>query len=98
MLTNDNQQKLILKRIEQVVSVLMEEDPIFKQDIDYVKIVEHLVDLVENNLTDEQFNNMSNEKLKDNCSFVMSTELLSKIGQDLTPEQMAILDEAIKRK
>jgi hypothetical protein len=28
----------------------------------------------------------------------MATEILSKIGGDFTPEQMAIFDEAIKRK
>lgn len=68
----------------------MEERPLFKEDLDYAEIVQYLVNIVQENLTNEQFNNMSNEKLKENCSFVMATEVLSKIGQDFTPEQMAI--------
>jgi hypothetical protein len=98
MLATENKQESILKRIEQVVSILMEERPLFKEDLDYAEIVKHLVNIVQENLTNEQFNNMSNEKLKENCSFVMATEVLSKIGQDFTPEQMDIFDEAIKRK
>ena len=66
--------------------------------MDYSEIVKLLVNIVRENLTNEQFNNISNEKLKENCNFVMATEILSKIGEDFTPEQMAIFDEAIKRK
>ncbi|BAZ87918.1 hypothetical protein [Dolichospermum compactum] len=98
MLSTDIKQESIIKRIEQVVSILMAEDPLFKEDLDYSEIVKHLVKIVQDNLTSERFNNMSDEKLKENCSFVMATEVLSKIGEDFTPEQMATFDEAIKRK
>jgi len=50
------------------------------------------------NLPFEEFNTMSAAELNEHCSFIMSTEILSKIGGDFTPEQMAIFDEAIKRK
>jgi hypothetical protein len=98
MLLTDIRQESMVKRIEQVVSVLMEERPLFKEEFNYAEIVKYLVKIVQENLTNEQFNNMSNEKLKENCSFVMATEVLSKIGQDFTPEQMAIFEDAIKRK
>ena len=95
---HDIKQESMLKRIEQVVAALMEERPLFKEDLNYAEMVKLLVKIAQENLTNEQFNNMSNDKLKENCSFVMTTEILSKIGQDFTPEQMAIFDEAIKRK
>lgn len=98
MLATENKQKLIIKRIEQVVSVIMEERPIFKEDLDYSEMVNLLVNLAQENLTIEDFNSMPDTELKEHCSFVMATEVLSKIGQDFTPEQMAIFDEAIKRK
>jgi len=98
MLSTDIKQESIITRIEQVVSILMEERPLFKEDLNYSEMVKLLVNIVQENLTNEQFNYMSNDKLKENCSFVMATEILSKIGQDFTPEQMAIFDEAIKRK
>ncbi|GCL34973.1 hypothetical protein SR1949_00650 [Sphaerospermopsis reniformis] len=98
MLSTNIEQESVIKRVEKVVSILMEENPIFKEDLNYAAIVKHILKIVQENLTPERFNNMSDEKLKENCDFVMSTEVLSKIGEDLTPEQMAIFDEAIKRK
>ncbi|NET74535.1 MAG: hypothetical protein F6K62_27660 [Sphaerospermopsis sp. SIO1G2] len=76
----------------------MDENPIFKEDLNYREIVKHIFKIVQEHLTLDKFNNMSDEKLKDNCSFVMSTEVLGKIGAELTPEQMTIFDDAIKRK
>jgi hypothetical protein len=61
MLLTDIRQESMVKRIEQVVSVLMEERPIFKEDLDYSEIGKYLVKIVQENLTNEQFNNMSNE-------------------------------------
>jgi ABC-type lipopolysaccharide export system ATPase subunit len=98
MLSTDITQESITKRIEQVVSILMEENSIFKEDLNYSEIVKHLVELFEKNLHFEEFNTMSEVELKDHCSGIMSIELLGKIGDDFTPEQMAVFDEAIKRK
>jgi hypothetical protein len=98
MLSTDIKQEVIVQRIEDIVSILMLERPLFKEELNYQEIVKHLVNLIQENLTNEQFNNMSKEKLKENCSFVMATEVLSKIGQEFTPEEMTIFDEAIKRK
>ena len=41
---------------------------------------------------------MSDEELKHHCSGIMSIEILSKVGEDFTPEQMRTFDEGIKRK
>lgn len=88
----------IVKRIENIVAILMEENPLFKEDLNYVEMVQLLVNLVQENLTFEEFNCMSDPELKKHCARVMSIEILSKIGQDFTPEQMAIFEDAIKRK
>ena len=98
MLSTDVRQKSMIKRIEQVVSILMEDRPFFKEELNYSEIVKHLVELFKKNLPFEEFNTMSEAELKEHCSFIMSTEILLKIGGDFTPEQMAIFDEAIKRK
>ena len=98
MLSTDIKQESIIKRIEQVVSILMAEDPLFKEDLDYSEIVKHLVKLFQKNLAFEEFNNMSDSELKKHCDGIMSIEILSKIGDDFTPEQMAIFDDAVKRK
>ncbi len=98
MLTTDLQQESMIKRIEEVVSSLMEERPLFKEDLDYKKMVQHLANIFMKKLTFEKFTMISDEDLKKSCSGIMSIEVLSKIGEDLTPEQMAIFDEAVKRK
>lgn len=98
MLSTDVKRESMIKRIEQVVFILMEERPLFKEDLNYVEIVQHLANLFEKNLSFEEFNNMSEESLKKRCSGIMSTELMAGMLDDLTPEEMAIFDEAIKRK
>ncbi len=98
MLSTDIRQESMVKRIEQIVSVIMEERPIYKEDIDYSEMVTHLAEVFKKALSFEEFNNISDESLKNRCSSIMSLQLLATIGDDFTPEQMAIFDEAIKRK
>ncbi|MFM2378407.1 MAG: hypothetical protein RLZZ143_985 [Cyanobacteriota bacterium] len=45
MLSTDVRQKSMIKRIEQVVSILMEDRPFFKEELNYSEIVKHLVEL-----------------------------------------------------
>jgi hypothetical protein len=98
MLATENKQESILKRIEQVVSVIMEQSPIYKEDFNYSEMVTHLAEVFEKALSFEEFKSISDESLKNRCNKMMSVQLLAKIGEDFTPEQMAIFDEAIKRK
>lgn len=76
----------------------MKERPFFKEKLNYSEMVKHLFNLVQENLSFEEFNTISEAELKEHCSFVMATKVLSKIGENFTTEQMAIFDEAIKRK
>jgi hypothetical protein len=98
MLLTDIKQESMVKRIENVVSILMEEDPLFKEDLNYSEIVQDLVKIFEDNFSFDEFNNISEESLKNRCSGIMAVELLATIGRDFTPEQMAIFEDAIKRK
>jgi hypothetical protein len=98
MLLTDIKQESMVKRIENVVSILMEEEPLFKEDLNYSEMVTHLAEVFEKALSFEEFNSISEESLKNRCSSIMSLQLLATIGDDFTPEQMAIFDEAIKRK
>ena len=98
MLLTDIRQESMVKRIENIVSILMEEHPLFKEDLNYAEIVQHLVKLFQKNLPFDEFNSMSNDELKEHCSGIMAIQILAKIGEDFTPEEMAIFDEAVKRK
>ncbi len=98
MLLTDIRQESMVKRIEDIVSILMEERPLFKEDLDYTETVQDLVDTFQKNLSFEEFNNISEESLKNRCSGIMAVELLATIGDDFTPQQMTIFEDAIKRK
>ena len=62
MLSTDVRQELMIKRIEQVVSILMAERPFFKEELNYLEIVQHLARLFEENLPYEEFNTMSDQE------------------------------------
>jgi len=98
MLSTDVRQESMMKRIEQVVSILMEERPLFKEKLNQSKMIEELFKLFQENLPFEEFNTMSDQELKKHCSLIMVTEAVAGTLNELTPEQMAIFDEVIKRK
>lgn len=98
MLSTDMRQESIMKRVQKVVSVIMEERPVFKENLDDTETVQDLVKRVQKNLSFEEFNAMSDYELKEYSSGIMAIEILGKIGEDFTPEKMAIFEDAIKRK
>ena len=98
MLSTDIRQESIVERIENIVSILMKENPLFKEDLNYSDMVQDLVYRCHKTLSIEEFNAMSNDELKEYSSSIMAIEMLGKIGESFTPEQMAIFDDAVKRK
>ncbi len=88
----------MVKRIENIVSTLMEEYPLFEEDLNYAEIVAQLAEVFEKSLSFEEFNSISEESLKNRCDKIMAVQILAKIGEDFTPEQMAIFEDAIKRR
>ena len=98
MLSTETRQESMVKRIEDIVSILMEERPLFKEDLDYAEMVKHLTKVFQKNLSVEEFNATSDDELKEHSSGIMAIRLLGKIGDEFTPEQMAIFEDAIKRK
>jgi len=98
MLSTDMMKQSMTQRIEQVVSILMEERPLFKEKLNQSEMIEELFKLFQENLPFETFNTMSDQELKKHCSLIMVTEAVAGTLNELTPEQMAIFDEIIKRK
>ncbi|MDJ1185161.1 hypothetical protein [Roseofilum casamattae] len=97
MLSTELRQKSIVKKVQEVVSIVMEEHPLLKEDFDYAEAVQDLVNLFQKNLPFEEFNSMSNAELKEHCSFILATELFAKIGEDFTSEEMATFENAVRR-
>lgn len=98
MLLTQNQQESMKERIEKVVKILMEERPLFKEELNPEEMVEELCNLFQQNLPIAEFNSMDYQELKSRCSGIMTTEAVAGTLNELTPEQLAIFDEMIKRK
>lgn len=64
MLSTDIRQESIVKRIENIVSILMEEYPLFKEDLNYSEMVASLTEVFDKYLSFEEFNSISDESLK----------------------------------
>ena len=91
-------QETMLTRIERIVTDLMLSDQWLQENLNQSETVKDLCNIVQNNLTEEQFHNQSDEELREAFDRIMAAEIAGKMLDDLTPEQIAIFDEAIKRK
>ena len=98
MLSTDVTQRAMIQRIEQVVTLLMEERPFFKEELDYPEIVNHLAKVFQQNLSSAEFDTIVESDLKERCSRIMVTEAVAGTLNKLSPERLAIFEEAIKRK
>ncbi|MFN7660969.1 MAG: hypothetical protein ACK5P3_23085, partial [Dolichospermum sp.] len=98
MLSTDMKQESIIKRIENVVAILMEERPLFKEELNPEEMIQELCNLFQQNLPIDEFNSMEDQELKKHCSGIMVLEAVAGTLNELTPEQIAIFDEMIKRK
>ena len=98
MVSTNIEKKSMVNRIEKVVSSLMEEETLLEEAIDYLEMVQDLTNVFEKSLSLENFNPLSDPSLKERCNRIMSVKLLEKIGEDFTPEEMEIFENAIQRK
>ena len=98
MLSTDLQRESIIKRIEPIIGILREERPLFKEELNYSEMVQDLSKIFAENLSFEEFSSISDEDLKKRCSIILVTEAVAGTLNELTPEQIAIFDEAITRK
>ena len=98
MLSMDVTQESMIERLDKVVTLLMEERPFFKEELDYREIVNHLAKVFQQNLSIAEFNTILESDLKERCSRIMVTEAVAGTLNELSPERLAIFEEAIKRK
>ncbi|MDB9453433.1 hypothetical protein PN478_07205 [Dolichospermum circinale CS-534/05] len=98
MLSTEFQQESMKTRIEKIVAILMEERPLFKEELNAEEMIQHLCNLFQQNLPIDEFNSMEDQELKKHCSGIMVLEAVAGTLNELTPEQIAIFDEMIKRK
>ena len=89
---------LIIARISRIVENLKQADSLFEEKLNADEMVKVLFALVTDNFTTEQFNNLSDAELTRRFRKVMITEAVAGTLNDLTPEQIALFDQMVKRK
>lgn len=98
MVTTTVKNQTIKQRLEKTVTILMEERPLFKAELNFAQIVEELYQTFLKNLSIDDFNKISDQDLKKRCSAIMITETVAGTLNELTPEEIAVFDSAIQRK
>ncbi|MEB3882055.1 hypothetical protein [Lyngbya sp. CCY1209] len=97
MLSTETYTKNIVARIEPVVAALMEERDWFREKLNAQDVITELTRVIQKTLSPEEFAAIADDDLKERCSGIMSVEAFSGFLDDLSPEQLAIFDEAIQR-
>ena len=90
--------EIIRTRIEKIVKELMQSEDWFQKYIVTEEIINELLNSVQKFLTEEQFNQRTDDELRESFRAIMSSIAMAESFKELTPEQVAIFDEAIKRK
>lgn len=62
-------------RIEKVVNILMEERPLFKEEINAEQMIQHLCNIFQKNVSIDEFNSMEQEDLKNRFSSILSSNI-----------------------
>ncbi len=89
---------IIITRIEKIVKELMQSEELFQEYLNQEDMVNYLLKSVKTYFTEEQFNLKTDAELKESFDKIMIRIAMSESFKELTPEQVAIFDEAIKRK
>ncbi len=82
-------------RIAKAVDTVMNEDEIFRQELDRDNVIEFLISIMQK-FSVEDFLGIDEAELKKRISRLMALNMLSTLLDGFTPEQKRIFNEAVK--
>jgi hypothetical protein len=88
--------QLNFEKLPQIVTTLIENNPLYQENLDREKMIE-LINNIFNPAEVPDINSISEEQLTKRIKSILSLNLVSGMLNDLTPEQMQIFDESVKR-
>ncbi|MFM6011997.1 MAG: hypothetical protein ACKPER_08465, partial [Dolichospermum sp.] len=80
----------------EIVTTLIDNNPLYQENLDREKMIE-LIKNIFNPAEVPDVNSISQEQLTKRIKSILSLHLVSGMLNDLTPEQMRIFDESVKR-
>ena len=86
----------VTARISRIVEELMEKESWFREKLDREEIVNYLSGLIQEHLSPEELQEIDDEDLSNRIRKVLTLEAVFGMLDDLTPEQIEILDAAVQ--
>ncbi|TAE52955.1 MAG: hypothetical protein EAZ87_24400 [Nostocales cyanobacterium] len=86
------------QRISVIVENLIANNSIYQERLEQQKMIEKMYELFTQPNVGDDVETIDDDDLTERISKILALEAISGLLNDLTPEEMAIFDEAVKRK
>ena len=84
------------QKLTEIVKTLIDNNPLYQENLDKEKMLE-VINRTFDPVAVPDVNSISEEELMKRIKSILSLHLVSGMLNDLTPEQMQIFDESVKR-
>ena len=84
------------QKLPEIVRTLIDNNPLYQENLDREKMIE-VINRNFDPIAVPDVNNISQGELRKRIKSILSLHLVSGMLNDLTPEQMQIFDESVKR-
>ncbi|WP_199249406.1 hypothetical protein [[Phormidium] sp. ETS-05] len=84
----------VISRISAVIDKLLASDSLFQERLDKSELLQIFSNILDK-VSPQELIGLDEEELTDRVDKVMATEAMSRLLEDLTPEQMEIFDAAV---
>jgi hypothetical protein len=84
------------QKLTEIVETLIDNNPLYQENLDRKAMIENIKRTFDP-VAVTDVNNISEEELTKRIKRILSLHLVSGMLNDLTPEQMRIFDESVKR-
>ncbi|GCL37030.1 hypothetical protein SR1949_21370 [Sphaerospermopsis reniformis] len=92
------QEQTTYKRISAIVENLIANNSVYQERLEREQMIEKMYELFTRPNLGDDVETIADDDLTARISKILALEAISGLLNDLTPEEMAIFDEAVKRK
>lgn len=90
------EKQAVVTRVSNILESLFESNSLFREKLNQAAMIQLISRLVEENLTDAQLGAIDDDELTRRIRQILATEMMSNLLDDLTSEQVAVFDAAVK--
>jgi len=86
------------KRISAIIKYLIANNSVYQERLEQDKMIQKMYELFTKPNSGDDVDTIAEDDLTERISKMLAVEAISGLLNDFTPEEMAIFDEAVKRK